>query len=89
MIVLKPHFVVPSPFPHSVLTESGIELTVTVNVVVSPTNFVIEFAETRVAVGAVVKEEGSNEDKAQLQSEKTPTPQNLNVHPAVCCSKMI
>ncbi len=78
MIVLKPHFVVPSPIPHSVLTVSGIvRLTVTVNVVVSPKSFVIEFAETRVTVGAVVKEVGSNEDKAQLQSEKTPTPPNL------------
>ncbi len=78
MIVLEPHFVFPSPFPHSVLTVSGIVLlTVTVKVVVSPTYFVIEFAETRVIVGAVVKEVGSNEDKAQLQSEKTPTPQNL------------
>ena len=78
MIVLKPHFVIPSPFPHSVLTVSGIVLlTVTVKVVVSPTYFVIESAETRVPVGAVVKEVGSNEDKAQLQSEKTPTPPNL------------
>ncbi len=78
MIVLKPHFVVPSPFPHSVLTVSGIVLlTVTVNVVESPTYFVIEFAETRATAGAVVKREGSNEDKAQLQSENTPTPPNI------------
>ena len=57
---------------------SGIVLlTVTVSVAVSPKNFVIEFAETRVPEGAVVKEVGSNEDKAQLQSEKTPTPPNL------------
>jgi hypothetical protein len=66
LIDLTPHFVVPSPFPHSVLTVSGIiRLTVTVKVVVSPKNFVIEFAETRVPVGAVVKKVGSNEDKAQ------------------------
>jgi hypothetical protein len=78
LIVLKPHFLVPSPIPHSVLTVSGIvRLTVTVNVVVSPKNFVIEFAETRVSVGAVVKCVGSNEDEAQSQSENTPTPQNL------------
>ncbi len=78
MIDLTPHFVVPSPFPHSVLTVSGIvRLTVTVHVVVSPKYFAIEFAETRVFVGAVVKRVGSNEDKAQLQSENTPTPLNL------------
>ncbi len=56
MIVLKPHFVNPSPFPQIVLIVSGIvRLTVTYNVDVSPKNFVIEFVETRVAVGAVVK----------------------------------
>ncbi len=72
------------------LTVSGIVLvTVTVFVVVSPTNFVIESVETRVADGAVLKKAGSNEDKAQLQSEKTPTPQNLTTFPAVSCSKMI
>ena len=61
MIVLKPHFEVPSPFPHSELTVSGtVLLIITVNVIESPTYFVIEFAETRVAVGAVVKEVGSN-----------------------------
>ncbi len=77
MIVLKPHFLFPSPFPHSELTVSGIVLlTVTVNVVVSLTYFVIEFAETRFIVGAVVKKVGSNDDKAQLQSENTPTPPN-------------
>jgi hypothetical protein len=63
LIVLKPHFVNPSPFPQIVLIVSGIvRLTVTPNVVVSPTDFVIEFVETKVAVGAVVKEAGSNED---------------------------
>ncbi len=72
------------------LTVSGIlRLTVNVFVVVSPTNFVIKFAETRVAVGALVKEVGSKEDSAQLQSEKIPNPHNLTWLPAVCCSMTI
>ena len=72
------------------LTVSGIlRLTVTIIVVVSPANFLIEFAETRVAVGALVKEAGSKEDSAHLQSEKTPNPHNLTGIPAVCCSRMI
>ena len=72
------------------LTVSGIvSLTVIVLTEVSPTNFDIEFAETRVAVGGVVKEAGSNEEMAQLQSDRTATPQNLKSPPAVSCSKII
>jgi hypothetical protein len=90
LIVLEPHFVDPSPFPHIELTESGIVLlTVTVFGVVSPTNLEMEFVETRVAVGAVVKEAGSNEVMVQSQSDNTPTPHNLNSIPAVCFSMMI
>ena len=56
LIVLEPHFEVPSPFPHIELTVSGIALlTVTEIKVVSPTNFVIKLVETRVVVGTRVK----------------------------------
>ena len=90
MIDLEPHFALPFPFPHNVLTVSGIvALTVIVLTSVSPTNFDIKFAETRVSVGGVVKEAGSNEEMAQLQSDRTATPQNLKSLVAICCSKII
>jgi hypothetical protein len=73
-----------------VLTVSGIVLlTITVLSTVSPTNFEIKFAETRLAVGGIVKEAGSNEVIEQSQSDRTATPQNLKSLPVVSCSNII